>query len=66
VPEWKQVPVEIFHHLRESVSRRVEAVIAAKGGGISLFMPMNEMFDEQVFTYFWPCSVHENDIAQKF
>jgi hypothetical protein len=29
--EWKQVPVAMFKHLVESLPRRVEAVIAAKG-----------------------------------
>ena len=32
VAEWKQVPGAMFQHLVESLSRRVEAVIAAKGG----------------------------------
>jgi hypothetical protein len=31
VAEWMQVPAEMFQHLVESVPRRVEAVIAAKG-----------------------------------
>ena len=31
VAEWKQVPAEMFQHLVESLPRRVEAVIAAKG-----------------------------------
>ena len=30
--EWKQVPAAMFQHLVESLPRRVEAVIAAKGG----------------------------------
>ena len=32
VAEWKQVPAAMFQHLVESLPRRVEAVIAAKGG----------------------------------
>ena len=31
VSEWKQVPAAMFQHLVESLPRRVEAVIAAKG-----------------------------------
>jgi hypothetical protein len=31
VAEWKQVPAAMFQHLVESLPRRVEAVIAAKG-----------------------------------
>ena len=31
VAEWKQIPTAMFHHLVESLPRRVEAVIAAKG-----------------------------------
>jgi hypothetical protein len=30
--EWKQVPTAMFQHLVESLPRRMEAVIAAKGG----------------------------------
>ena len=40
VAEWKQVPVAMFQHLVESLTRRVEAVIAAKGGTNSILMPM--------------------------
>ena len=32
VAEWKQVPAAMFQHLVESLLRRVEAVIALKGG----------------------------------
>jgi hypothetical protein len=32
VAEWKQVRVAMFQHLVESLPRRSEAVIAAKGG----------------------------------
>ena len=32
VAEWKQVPAAMFQHLVESLPRRVEAVITAKGG----------------------------------
>ena len=32
VAERKQVPAAMFQHLMESLPRRVEAVIAAKGG----------------------------------
>ena len=32
VAEWKQIPTAMFQHLVESLPRRVEAVIAAKGG----------------------------------
>ena len=31
VADWKQVPAALFQHLMESLPRRVEAVIAAKG-----------------------------------
>ena len=32
VAEWKKVPAAMFQHLVDSLPRRVEAVIAAKGG----------------------------------
>ena len=32
VAKWKQVPAAMFHHLVESLPRRVKAIIAAKGG----------------------------------
>ena len=32
VAEWKQVPAAMFQHLVESLPRRVETVITAKGG----------------------------------
>jgi hypothetical protein len=32
VAEWKQVPAAMLQHLVEILPRRVEAVIAAKGG----------------------------------
>jgi hypothetical protein len=32
VAEWKQVLAAMFHHLVESLPRRLEAVIAEKGG----------------------------------
>jgi hypothetical protein len=32
VAEWKQVPAAMLQHLVESLPRRVEAVITAKGG----------------------------------
>jgi hypothetical protein len=38
--KWKQVPAAIFQHLVESLSRREEAVIAAKRGTNSILMPM--------------------------
>jgi hypothetical protein len=31
VAEWKQVPIAMFQHLVESLPRRMEVVIAAKG-----------------------------------
>jgi hypothetical protein len=40
VGEWKQVPTAMFQYLVESLPRRVEAVIAAKGGTNSILMPM--------------------------
>uniref|UniRef100_A0A8K9UXS1 Uncharacterized protein n=1 Tax=Oncorhynchus mykiss TaxID=8022 RepID=A0A8K9UXS1_ONCMY len=40
VAEWKQVPAAMFQHLVESLPRRVEAVIAAKGGLNSILIPM--------------------------
>jgi hypothetical protein len=30
--EWKQVPTAMFQHVMESIPKRVEAVITAKGG----------------------------------
>jgi hypothetical protein len=36
----KQVPAAMFQHLVESLPRRVEAVIAAKGETNSILMPM--------------------------
>ena len=36
VAEWKQIPAAMFQHLVESLPRRVEAVIAAKGWGDQL------------------------------
>ena len=32
VAEWKQVPAAMFQHVVENLPRRVEAVVAAKGG----------------------------------
>ena len=32
VAEWKQVPPAMFQHIVEMLPRRVDAVIAAKGG----------------------------------
>ena len=40
VAEWKQFPVAMFQHLVESLPRRLEAVIAAKGVPNFKFMPM--------------------------
>ena len=40
VDEWKQIPAAMFQHLVESLHRRVEAVIAAKGDTNSMLMPM--------------------------
>ena len=40
VAEWKQIPAAMFHHLMESLPRRVEAVIPGKGGTNSILMPM--------------------------
>ena len=40
VAEWKQVPTALFQRLVESLPRRVEAVIAAKGGINSILMLM--------------------------
>ena len=58
VAEWKQVPATVFQHLVESLPRRVEAVIAAKEDQLHINeMEWNEMFDEQVSTYFWSFSV---------
>ena len=56
--EWKQVPAAMLPHLVESLPIRVEAVVAAKGGTNSILMPM--MFDAQVSTYFWSCSVRKS------
>jgi hypothetical protein len=56
VSEWNQVPASNVPTVK-SLSRRVEDVIAAKGGPAPYW---NEMFDEQVSTYFWPCSVYKN------
>jgi hypothetical protein len=38
--EWKHIPAAMFQHLVESLPRRVEAVIAAKGGTDSILMPI--------------------------
>ena len=48
VAEWKQIPAAMFQHFVESLPRRVEAVIVAKGGTNSILMPMiwKEMLDE--------------------
>ena len=40
VVEWKQIPAAMFQHLVERLLRRVEAVLAAKGGTNSILMPM--------------------------
>uniref|UniRef100_A0A4W5KX62 Tc1-like transposase DDE domain-containing protein n=1 Tax=Hucho hucho TaxID=62062 RepID=A0A4W5KX62_9TELE len=50
VAEWKQVPAVMFQHLLESLPRRVEAVIAAKGEQVHINTHdfWNEMFDEQM------------------
>ena len=40
VAEWKQISAAMFQHLVESLPRRVEPVIAAKGGTNSMLMPM--------------------------
>jgi hypothetical protein len=36
VAEWKQVPLAMFQHQVESFPRRVEAIIAAKGGPLHI------------------------------
>jgi hypothetical protein len=55
-----QVPAAMLQHLVESLPRGVEAVIAAKGLPAPYECPCfgNEMFEEQVSTYFWSCSVY--------
>jgi hypothetical protein len=40
VAEWKQDPAAMFQRLVESLPRRLEAVIASKGGTNSTLMPM--------------------------
>jgi hypothetical protein len=40
VGEWKQVLAEMFQHLVESLPKRMEAVIAAKGGPTPYLLPM--------------------------
>ena len=59
VAEWKQVPAAMFQHLGESLPRRGEAVPAAKGDKLHINAHdfWNEMFDVQVSTYIWSCSV---------
>jgi hypothetical protein len=47
----------MFQHLLENLPRRVEAVIAAKGGSIPYSWSWTEMFNQQVYTYCWSCSV---------
>ena len=66
VAEWKQIPTAMFQHLMESLPRIVAAVIAAKGGTNSILMSWfwNEMLDEQVSTYFWPCRVYSKIIQE--
>ena len=53
----------MFQNLVESLPRRVEAVIA-KGGPTPHEYPSfwNETFDEEVYIYFWSCSVCSNSI----
>jgi hypothetical protein len=41
VAEWKHVPAAMFLRLVERLPRKVEAVIAAKGGTNSILMPMS-------------------------
>ena len=45
---------------KKSIPRRVEAVIAAKGGTNSILMLMILERDEQVSTHFWSCSVRQH------
>ena len=40
VVEWKQIPTTMFQHRVESLPRRGETVIAAKGGTNSILMPI--------------------------
>jgi hypothetical protein len=40
VAEWKQVPAAMFQHLVEKLPRRVETVIAERGGTNTILMPM--------------------------
>ena len=55
VAEWKQIPAAMFQHLVESLPRRVEADIAAKGGPTPYKYPLlwNYILGEQVYTT-WP------------
>ena len=39
VAEWKQVPAAMFQHLVESLPRREEAVLVAKGGPTPYYCP---------------------------
>jgi hypothetical protein len=47
VAKQKQVPAAMFQHLLESLPRTVEAVIVAKGGTNSIWMPMILEWDVQ-------------------
>ena len=59
VAEWKQVLAAMFQLPVESLPRRVEAVLVAKGGPTPYQCPCfwKEIFDNNVSTFFWSCSV---------
>ena len=59
VAKWKQVPGAMLQEQVKSLPGRVEAVIAAKTGPTSYYR--NEMFNEQVSTYFWSYSVNQQN-----
>jgi hypothetical protein len=47
----------MFQHIVESLPRTVEVDIAEKGGQTAYYGFWNEMFDEEVYTYFWSSSL---------
>jgi hypothetical protein len=51
VAEQKQVPAAMFQHLVESLSRRVEAVIAAKGGPTPYYTLYGQKYLKKTFTF---------------
>jgi hypothetical protein len=53
VAEWKQVPGSMFQHLVESLPRRGEDVIAAKGGNFFQFKLLYKILATNRMLYIW-------------